>query len=135
MSIKEKPLIDAVDKLGPLPGFLFSSMVAAGFFSLVMCAVFCGVFVMFQAFGRGAAEAGELFDVTRFGARIGVFLGALIHLGIAGTAHRLNDPDEEEVRIRFACGGAIGVAAFILLDAFAFDALRDWVAKAGLLTG
>lgn len=135
MSVKEKPLIDAVEKLGPLPGFLFSNMVLAGLFSVLMCAVFCGVFMMFQFFGRGVADAGALFEATRWGARLGVGLGMFIHLIIAGRAVMLDDPDEKQVRMRFVYGGALGVLTYFLLDILAFDALRDWVSKAGLLVG
>ena len=45
MSIKEKPLIKAVERLGPLPGFFFAHPTIAGFFAMIMCPFF-GVFVM-----------------------------------------------------------------------------------------
>jgi hypothetical protein len=35
MSIKERPLIKTVERLGPLPGFLFAHPIVAGFFAMV----------------------------------------------------------------------------------------------------
>ena len=44
MSIKEKPLIKAVERLGALPDFLFSHPIFTGFFAMLMCGVFGAVF-------------------------------------------------------------------------------------------
>lgn len=78
MSIKEKPLIDAVDNLGPLPGFLFSSPFLAGAFTILMCAVFGAVFLFFQVFGRGVTEPEIVVASIIGGALIGTAAGIII---------------------------------------------------------
>ena len=64
MTIKEKPLINAVDILGPLPGLIFSNMIFAGFFAMIMSGVFGAVFVLFQVAGRGIVDAGIVFEAV-----------------------------------------------------------------------
>ncbi len=129
MSIKERPLINAVSKLGPLPSFLFSNMVFAGFFAMIMCAVFFAVFIWFQAAGRGAVDSQELFELARWGAIGGLAFGALIYMGIAISAFKT--PEEKEVRLRFVLGGFFAIVFLAVIDFFALESLRAWFGNAG----
>jgi hypothetical protein len=131
MSIKEKPLIDAVSRLGPLPAFLFSNPVFVGFFAMLMCPVFGAVFALFQVAGRGTVNALTLFEAARWGAIIGVIWGALIFIGIAVSA--FHHQDEKRYRLLFVLGGALGVAFLVITDRLALEALRDWFSTAGPL--
>ena len=131
MTIKEKPLINAVSRLGPLPGFLFEHPVFTGFFALIMCPVFGAVFMVFQVAGHGGVEALELFEAARIGAIGGVAVGAVIFVGIAISAFRT--PDEKIFRLQFFLGGVLGVITLAVTDWLALDALRAYFADAGPL--
>jgi hypothetical protein len=129
MNIKEKPLIDAVDRLGPLPNFLFSNPVVGGFFSMIMCAVFGGVIMLFQSAGRGEVNVAILFEWVRGGAIAGIVVGAVIHVGIAVSA--LFQKEEAQVRLSFVFGGWLGVGFLAMLDWIASDSLREWLETLG----
>ena len=131
MSIKEKPLINAVSRLGPLPGFLFAHPVFTGFFAIIMCPVFGAVFMLFQVAGRGEAEALSLFEAARIGAVGAIIVAAIILAGITVSAFRT--PDEKVFRLQFVLGGVLAVAALVLADWLALDALRAYFASAGPL--
>ena len=131
MSIKEKPLIDAVSRLGALPGFLFAHPIAAGFFAVVMCPVFGAVFMLFQIAGRGAVEALELFEAARIGAIGGLILAAVIFMGIAVSAYF--EREEAKFRLLFVAGGVLAIVLLTAADRLAVDALRVWFTTAGPL--
>jgi len=129
MSIKEKPLINAVSKLGPLPSFLFSNMVFVGFFAMIMCAVFFAVFIWFQAAGRGTVDSLYLYELARWGAMGGLIFGSIIYVGIAISAFRT--PEEKNVRLLFVFGGVLAIVFLTVVDFLVLDALRDWFTAAG----
>lgn len=131
MSIKEKPLIDAVSELGPLPGFFFASAFFTGFFAMIMCPVFGAVFLLFQAAGRGAVEAIELFEAARVGAAGGVVLGVLIFAGILISAALT--PIEARFRLQFVFGGFCAAALVFGLDYVFLETLREYFSNAGPL--
>ncbi len=135
MSIKEKPLIDAVEKLGPLPGFLFASMFAAGFFAIVMVAVFGVVFMLFQVGGRGFVDPLLLYETARVGAYFAVAFGAAILIGISINASHLAKEEPEDARGRhmFVHGGFAAAAFMIAADLLALEWLRAYFAEAGPL--
>ncbi len=131
MSIKEKPLIIAVERLGPLPGFLFSNPIFTGIFALMMCAVFGAVFMLFQTAGYGGVEALILFDAARIGAIGGLIVGAIVLITIAFSAFR--EPDEKTYRLQFVLGGALGIVALVVVDWLTLDTLRAYFTEAGPL--
>ncbi len=131
LPIKEKPLIDAVSRLGPLPAFLFSHPIFTGFFAIVMCPVFGAAFMVFQAAGYGSVEALELFEAARIGAIIALILAAIILIGIAVSAFK--EPEETTVRLQFVFGGFLAIAMLVTLDRLFLDALRSFFAEAGPL--
>lgn len=124
MSIKEKPLINAVSRLGPLPGFLFSHPIFTGFFAMFMCPVFGAVFMLFQVAGRGTVEALALFEAVRVGAIVMMGFAVLIYAGIAISAFR--HPDEMRFRLLFVLGGALCVLLLVALDFFTLGAMREY---------
>ncbi len=129
MTIKEKPLIDAVSKLGALPAFLFVNAVFAGAFTIFMCAVFGVVVALFNVAGRGVVDAAPLYEAARWGAFFGVLLGGAILIGVMITA--TPDPDEAGGRLQFLCGGAFCAAALVAFDLFAHERLSAWLAAVG----
>ena len=129
MSIIERPLFRAAERLGPLPGVLFSSMISAGIVSILGCAVFGAVFLLFQTMGRGSVDAVTVFNDTRVGAIAGVAIGAIIHLFIALAA--IVKPQEPEERLQFVLGGVIAIAALAAFDFLAVDHIRGWVSQFG----
>ncbi len=124
MSIKEKPLIDAVEKLGPLPGWLFSHPALAGFFAIVMCPIFGAVFVFFWAL-IGNPDPVTLFNAMRTGGIVTTFLGAFVIVLITISGFR--EPDETANRLLFAAGGASALALLIAVDWFFKDDVRAWL--------
>lgn len=115
MSIKEKPLIDAASKLGPLPGFLFANPVISGFFSIVMSSVFAGVAVMFYMSVHGMGTNAGFATSFVLGGFAGAAFGAIVIFGIGVSA--LFNRQESGVRLAFAFGGVLGliVSTMILL--------------------
>ncbi|NOX83038.1 MAG: hypothetical protein GXP06_08650 [Alphaproteobacteria bacterium] len=130
MPYKEKPLIVAASQMGPLPAFLFSNPVFAGFFAMLMCPVFGAVFALFQA-SIGTVNALILFEASRLGAIVGAVIGAFVFIIIAVSAfsHR----DEMKYRLLFVFGGVLGIVFLVILDRFTLEYLRDWFATAGPL--
>lgn len=133
MSLKEQPLFNAVSRLGPLPNFLFSNMIFVGFFAMVMCAVFGGVFVAFQAAGHGAADFPVLFEAARWGGIIGVIIGAVTFISIGVSA--FYTPEEAKVRLLFVFGGVLAIATLVISDHLALEPLRGWLATLGPVAG
>lgn len=128
MTIKEKPLIDAVSRLEPLPDFLFANPVFAGFFTLLMCAMFGVVTFVFQAAGRGGVAATTVFEAARLGAILGVFVGVLVFAGLAIRAFFAKD--EMLNRLLFVSGGVLGAIVLVAVDWLTLETARDWVATA-----
>lgn len=128
MSIKEKPLINAVKNPDALPGFLFVHRIVTGFFAMAMCAVFGGVVVLFWSLN---GKALEVFDLVRAGAYAGLGLGGFIYLGIFMSA--FNEPDEKSYRLQFVAGGVLAIACFVGLDWQFTDDFRAEIAEKGYL--
>jgi len=112
MSIKERPLIKAVERLGPLPGFLFAHPIVAGFFAMVM--------MFWGAFGTTS----EVYQAMRLGALVLTAFGAMVFLSIFCSA--LFTPDEFAYRIQFVLGGVSGLAFIIAFDWLTADYLREY---------
>ena len=124
MSIKEKPLIDAVSNLGALPGFLFENQKFNGFFTVTMAALF-GAFagIFFSFFGLG--DPVVLFDAIRWGARVAVIIAIFVLIGIGASAG--GEPEETSDRLAFVWGGGIAVVVLMFIDFFVADYIRDIV--------
>ncbi len=131
MTIKEKPLINAVSRLGALPGFLFANPMIAGFFAIVMTPVFGAVFTLFWGL-LGTPEALKLFDIALFGAAGALVFSAIILIGITISAYR--DLDEKEVRLKFVTGGVLAIVMLIILALFFLQDARTWFATQGPIT-
>ena len=129
MTIKEKPLIDAASRMGPLPGFLFSNPFLAGFFSAVMCAVCGACAVLMFASGWGADDGVEVFEPMRWGAIVGLLLNIIVLIGIAFSAG--SDPEETRARLLFVLGGVTGVASLVIADRLALEHVRIWLIENG----
>ncbi|MEO1136716.1 MAG: hypothetical protein AAFW68_08910 [Pseudomonadota bacterium] len=126
MSIKEKPLIKAVEQLGPLPGFLFAHPVLAGFISMLMCPVFGVVVMMFWGmFGK----APEAYEAARLGAIILTAFAVMIFIGIFFNAFR--DREETAARLQFVFGGAMALGVIIAFDGLTVDAFRSYFEGGG----
>lgn len=126
MTIKEQPLINAMSRLGVLPGFLFSSPILAGFFALLLCG-FIGAFcALFQGIGHGAVVALQIFDFCREGAIIGIVIAIFIYAGITITV--LFNRDEAKVRLQFVLVGLIALVSLVILDWLFLETVRDWLA-------
>jgi len=126
MPYKEKPLIVAASRMGPLPAFLFANPVFAGFFAMLMCPVFGAVFALFQA-SVLTVDALILFEAARLGAIIGAFV--FIIIAVSAFSHR----DEMKYRLLFVFGGVLGLVFLVILDRLTLEALRAWFATAGRL--
>ncbi len=129
MSIKERPLLKAVDRLGPLPGFLFENMFWTGFFALIMCPVFGAVFVIFWTAGHGGVEAIIIFQAGQLGAIGGLVIGGVTLLLIAGSA--VMEPEERKGRMRFVYGGCTAILLFLVLDILSYPYLARYFEQAG----
>lgn len=123
MSIKEKPLIKAVGRLGALPYFLFSHPIFTGFFAMLMCGVFGAVFALFNVAGRGFVAALYLYEKAVSGAVIFMAIASVIYIGIAISV--LNEPEEAEVRLPFAFGGFLAV----IVMAGLYLTFNGWVTR------
>lgn len=126
MSVKERPLIKAVERLGPLPGFLFAHPIVAGFFAMFMCPIFGAVFVLFWSL---TGTAPQVFEAMRIGAYVATAFSSLIFIGIFISAFR--EPDEKTYRLLFVLGGALCVAFLVLLDVMSVDYVRAYVEGKG----
>ena len=128
MSIKERPLIKAVEGADPLPGFFFSHPIVSGFFSMLMCALFgAGGMLFWSLYGRAL----ELYESVRMGAVVATAFASVIFLGIFVSAFR--EPEERGVRLQFVLGGALALACLVALDQFGDDRLRAFFENRGLL--
>ncbi|MEM8770173.1 MAG: hypothetical protein AAGD92_00865 [Pseudomonadota bacterium] len=132
MGYKEKPLLDAVDKLGPLPGWLFSNGVLAGFFAMIMVPVFGAVFTIFWGM-LGTAEPAVLFEVALFGAALAIIVGLMIFAGIFISAFLI--ADERAGRLQFVLGGVLALLLMSAMSAVFLDDVRAWMAEQPPIAG
>lgn len=124
MSVKEKPLLDAAEKLGPLPGWLFANAFAAGLVALLMVPVFGAVFAIFWS-TLSAPDAAEMFEAAMFGAVGAVAFATLIVLGVAFSA--FVTPDERAPRLLFTAGAFVSIALFFTLTVLFYEDARLWL--------
>jgi hypothetical protein len=129
VTIKERPLIDAVSNPDPLPGLLTANAVVAGVFCTLTCAAFGAIIAVFQVAGRGEAVTLEVFN----GARIGAMLALGVETAILGAIglRTLITKEEADTRGRFIAGAALGAIALAATDFLALDATRAWLADVG----
>lgn len=131
MSIKEKPLIKAVGRLGALPGFFFSHPVFTGFFAMLMCGVFGAVFSIFNVAGRGMVEAQALYETAVAGALLFMAVASVIYIGLFLSAYK--EPDEASVRRQFTLGGLMAIILTLVLYLSTNQWLTDYFMTAGPL--
>ncbi|WP_375206111.1 hypothetical protein [Hyphococcus sp.] len=135
MSLKERPLINAVERLGALPGFFFANMYVAGFFAIIMCPFFAAFFTMFWAATYGGNDTLAIFQTVHAGAWVGLGLGALFLLFAAGAQvfgdREDDDPEEKADHVKFLLGGVAGFVFFVVADMAAYDAMARYFAEAG----
>ncbi|MEM9705910.1 MAG: hypothetical protein AAF850_07520 [Pseudomonadota bacterium] len=125
MSVKEKPLIDAVSNLGALPGFLFKSPFIAGFFAMLMCAVFGAVTLVMNAAARGVSDAFPVYQTIRICALFGVGFGFLFVV-IASMVSAKQDPEKDDAKLRrrYFFGSLLAAVVLFTLDSVSIDFIR-----------
>ncbi|MEM9013945.1 MAG: hypothetical protein AAGB02_02450 [Pseudomonadota bacterium] len=129
MPIKEKPLLDAEEKLGPLPGFLFSHPLIAGFFAIMMCPIFGAIFVIFQSSIYGSVSPLQLYNSARIGAILATGFAFLVLLLIAFSA--LRKSEQIGYWLAFVFGGIVAIAALAAADALSRNYLLENLADYG----
>ena len=145
MTLKERPLINAVDQLGPIPGFMTGGSFSAGVFTILMCAVFGGFTVMFHAFGRGFTDAAGLYEYGRLGAWWFVAFGFVIVLisvaaaSIEAERNRSADDEEEDLGAvearRFFYGATLALFFLAVFDLFASPHIIAFLVPVGSIVG
>jgi hypothetical protein len=129
MSIKERPLIKAVEKLGPLPGFLFGNPYLAGFIAVSGCVLFGAVFTLFWGGTFAGSDMLAIFHAIYAGAGGGLAVGALL---LIITAFRAVDgPEETADRIKFILGGVTAIVVFVVFHLATFEVLEAQFENAG----
>lgn len=134
MSIKERPLIKAVEKLGPLPGFFFANMYAAGFFAVIGCVFFAAFAMTFVGATFGGNDTLAIFQAVHGAAWFGLVFGFIVLL-VAAT-REVNgdeeaDTEEKAERIKFIRGGLAGVAFFAVADLTSYGAMERFFEEFG----
>ena len=132
MATKETPLFKATDKPGALPGFLFANPLFAGFFAMIMAAVFGAVLMMFLALGHGGGYWVTLFDSARIGAVFAMLIGFIVLVVMTFRARR--SYEDRRVRLLFVLGGYLGLASLIACDLILLERLRPWLETLGPIT-
>jgi len=129
MTIRERPLINAVSNLGPLPGYLFAGPFVSGFVAMLMTPVFGAAAAGFIAAGHGEADSLRLFEIARFGGFVVMVLAALLifGIGVSGIFNR----EERPARLGFALGAATGTTLLVVADALTIELARSWLETAG----
>ncbi len=122
MTIKEKPFLDSASRPGPLPGFFFSNPVFAGFFAVIICAMFGVVGAFFL--GGWSPDAQEVFDVARTGAVFTLIIGAVALLFAAIGALR---SDDRNVRLLFVFSAAATIVMLAVADRTVLQSVRAWL--------
>ena len=139
-----KPLKDAVDDLGAMPGFFLRHPFVAGVFTMVLCPVFAAVLMFFVIAVFGDGSALPLVNAIRLGGLASLVLGALIMFwsltsrekAIREDRENLDKEDLREARkfnLLFAFGGALGIATVLAFDFLTHDAIYEWAMSAGRL--
>ncbi|GJL92867.1 hypothetical protein [Hyphococcus sp.] len=129
MPIKETPLLKSVERLGPLPGFLFASPFLAGVVAVVMVPFFFGVFFLFPSMSYGiGAEALVVFDVFHTGAVVGFVFAVVLTIGLAITTLFQKDEDERQYRFQFLQGAVAALLVMLISDILFLETVRAWVA-------
>jgi hypothetical protein len=129
MSIKERPLIKAVEKLGPLPGFLFGNPYMAGFIAVSGCVLFGAVFMLFWGGTFAGSDMLAIFHAIYGGGGGGLAVGAIL---LIITAFRAVDgPEETADRIKFVLGGVAAIAFFVVLHLATYEFLKIHFENAG----
>ncbi len=129
MTIKEKPLINAVDSLGPLP--FVRNPVFTGVFTTFMCIIIIATIVFFQVFGRGFTEAAEIYQEIRISVYFSFFFLAAVFIFMALRA--IGKKDQVLFRLLFVVGGILGMLFYTAIDFVAADLILGWLTEFGPL--
>jgi hypothetical protein len=105
-----------------LPGFLFSNPIFAGFFAMIMCAMFGIVGALFL--GGWSPHAVEVYDAARTGAAFTLIIGAGALILAAIGALRSED---RNARLHFVFGAAATIVLLVVADRTALQSVRDWL--------
>ncbi len=113
MSVKEKPFLDSMQDLGPIPRFLVTNSFFAGFFAMIVAALLGALALLFIGGFFGPGLELETFDTIRGGAIAGVSIGfaALVFLAISAFFQR----SEAAARAYYILGALLG--ALVLFGA------------------
>lgn len=130
MNIKEKPFLDSASRPGRLPGFLFSNPIFAGFFAMIMCAMFGIVGALFL--GGWSPYAVEVYDAARTGAAFTLIIGAGALILAAIGALR---SDDRNARLPFIVSAAATIALLVVADRTVLQTVRDWLEPMSSLLG
>ncbi|WP_370335993.1 hypothetical protein [Parvularcula marina] len=125
MNVKEKPLMDATSRTGPLP--MPSGPILSGFLA-VLCMALMGAFVtIFGSFVYGTGNLVDMYMIARGGAFIGLILASIAIIVTLGTM----PPELEEKKIRggFCLGASIGVVFVLTVDFLTCQFIYDHLAS------
>lgn len=128
MPPKEKPLLDAVRRVDPLPKVVFANPVVTGFICIMMCAVFGAIGAVLVLFGGGERLL-DVFETARGGAIFTVAFAALVLVLLIFRA--MLDPEEATPLMLFVLGGVLGIAVLAMADRLAREPVRAWLETAG----
>lgn len=121
MSVKEKPLMNAVSRSGPLP--MPENPFWAGFCAVLAMAFMGGFVTIFASFTYGASRPLPMYEMARAGAAVALILAALLALVTLATASQ--DSDEKAFKRQFCTGVAVAIIILLFVDFLAVDWLRE----------
>ncbi|MEM0929797.1 MAG: hypothetical protein AAGI89_10960 [Pseudomonadota bacterium] len=111
MTIKERPLINAVSKLGPIP--TPSHPILSGIYTTAIAGLFGAVAFFFQAYGRGAvATAADFYSAVMVGSWIGFAVVAVCYVALLLASRQ----EEAETTVPFVVAGLLSIVAFVACE-------------------
>lgn len=122
MSVKEKPFLDSMSDLGPVPKFLVASSFIAGFFAMIIGAALGALALLFIGGFFGPGIELQTFETIRVGAIAGVSIGAaaMVFLAVSAIFQRA----EAAARAYYILGGVAGIAVLFAADLMFTDDIR-----------
>lgn len=122
LNVKEKPFLDSMENLGPIPRFIVANSFAAGFFAMIIGAALGALALLFIGGFFSPGLERQTFDVIRVGAIAGVAIGALalFFLGVSALFQRA----EAGPRASYIAGALLGIAILTTADLVLTEKIR-----------
>lgn len=131
MTMKETPVLKAMNLSGPWPNFFFTNPYMCGAMPILLSGISGAVGTLMVYAGHGGVYAPDLVSTVMAGGFFVMLLAFAVLGVVAGQAAR--DGEEDPFQQRMVLGGLLILITVSIAGAVAWYAMKDWLFTLGPL--